>query len=144
MFKSVLTAVFCCFLVACGPSFAGKWAGGLSYTGSCSDGSVYSGSDPTEWVITERGGLLTITTQGSCSPLQARVSGQSASLAQKTCPTVTAPGGTATGTFTGGSLSLNEPLLIVSITESVAFVFTGGGAGSCNTTYSANFARQPG
>lgn len=108
-------AALCLLLAGCGLDVEGTYRGGMSITGTCSDGS--SGGDPggdVVWRITEKDDVLTIDNDGSCDPHQADLDDERASLRSKTCP----DGATSTGvpirnSVVGGTLNFDDNSMAV-------------------------------
>lgn len=129
-------------LTACGPDFAGNYTGGVTITGSCSDGSGGVDTLTTEWTIADSGDELTIIPGGNCGNLTASVDGNLAEIRQKTCPAHTgASGNTTTETVTGGTLALKGDALSVSV-DTNAQITGPSGAGTCRYLTAGTLGRK--
>lgn len=113
-------------LSGCGPNFGGAFKGTLSDATTCSDGSGSSTSFAANFEITDKSGALTIVAGGACDPFTAKAAGNAATLAPKACPDQTTGGVTLRQSVASGTLTLNDPSLLVSL--SLARVYSSGGA----------------
>jgi hypothetical protein len=126
-------------LSACGPSFRGTYSGTLSVTASCSNGQGDTASGSSTWTIQEDGPELAVTTPGTCGALVAMAEGNVARVQQKTCPVRRSNGYTYSETIVGGTLTLAEESIIISV-QSTVYV-SGLATGTCNTSWSGSLAR---
>jgi hypothetical protein len=126
----------------CGPSFVGHFSGTGRTVGTCSDGSPLNVASAFDWQLSEQGSAVTIATNGNCGNLSAVAAGNTASLNRLSCPDVVfADGSRLTTAFTGGTLTLNEPTLSISLRQHLTLT-SGGVTGTCDPIVTGSLTRQ--
>lgn len=127
-------------LAGCGPSFVGIYTGPINEDMTCPDGSGASDTSTARWAISESGGLLQLTTGGTCDPIGLDQRGDVATPKQRACTSVPLGSGvTATDTVASGQLAIGGRLLTVSITS--LRKFTGSISTTCRDTVTGTLTR---
>lgn len=142
--KKCLAALVVLLLAGCGGSAFtdGTYAGSLTQSSTCSDGSGASQTGQFSWALSQSGSTLTITDTGSCSPMTAAISGAAATLNQKNCGTQAISGGTETFSITGGTVTANGDKLQVASNSSATLNFSNGSSGNCTGTLVGTLTKQ--
>lgn len=136
MLRSLLAACVVCLMTACGPDFTGTYSGTLGSVGTCSDGSSINNSGAASWVLSEGGGGVQATFQGSCSPISGTTVGNIWTMAGKTCLPYVSGGDTVNTTLQDGSGTLTGNVLDI-----VAHLTASDSVGSCSVTLSGSLTR---
>ena len=110
----------------CSHPFTGVWAGTISQSLSCDDGSTqgFQLSDE-EWVIADNNDGLQVATGGDCGVLIAQVSQRtSANVAGKDCKGgTTFGGGSYSESLTSGTLNMDENMTLFGVTLTSALTY---------------------
>lgn len=121
-------------------SWVGTYAGPLTSSGTCSDGTPYPTTpQSSSLTITQSGG--TISWMGSCGATAvADVSGNTATVRQYSCPSQMSGSNTIQLTVTGGVLTLSGNSLSVNFVARATIA--GATTGSCNISVTGTLARR--
>lgn len=139
--RLVLVAVAVVALAGCGPDFSGSYAGGLTRSTLCSDGTGGMDTRNAEWSVADVGDELHITPiGGNCGTMLADISGSTAAVRVTTCPTVVANGFTTTESVTGGSVTFEGRTAIATLSGSVWV--SGAGVGTCSALTTGTLTRR--
>ena len=148
MFMTVSATI----LVACGASgggggggasdgnWSGTYAGSITPTGTCSDGSPFpSTPQSTSLVITQSGS--TISWMVACgATANGDVSGNTATVRQYSCPAQMSGSNTVQFTVSSGVLTLTGNSLAMNLVARATI--TGATRGSCNVSLTGTLARR--
>jgi hypothetical protein len=135
--------MMCLALTGCGPVWDGTFEGFAVSRQTCSDGSSSTDTFVYVWNIDDNRGALTITTNGDCSPLSATVQGNQAQMSRKECPVQVEPGVAAwQDILTGGTLTLREQSLDISLRGTLLYAFPDGTTGRCDGTIAGSLDRN--
>jgi hypothetical protein len=123
-------APFLLLLAACGPAdFSGHWVGTVTDNAPCTDGSSLQFTKATDYAVTQKGALLTLSGNDICGVWQASAQGGIANVMTHVCPSFVSNGFLITQTLTGGTLTIRGSTLDENI--STSFTFSGPSSGSC-------------
>ncbi|MDI3285975.1 hypothetical protein [Polyangium sp. 15x6] len=137
--KQIVCSVFALCLVACGPDWNGTFAGELSQSGDCSDGSSVPVTEADiELTLYDNGD--TVSWDAACgTTVIADVDGEVARLRQSSCPAETVNGTTQSTTIEGGTLRLSDTALRVELDLTVTLA--GATTATCDLTAEGTLER---
>jgi hypothetical protein len=107
-----LVPTLCLLLSSCGGLYDGTYAGTLSGTIECDDGTHQSNDATVTWDVTTSGESLTIDPHGTCGTYVGSLFETSGTIDAKTC--------SGTNSIKGGHLTFSASSVIVSITASTS------------------------
>ena len=137
--KTLATSILALGLVACGADWNGTFAGDLSQTGDCSDGSsVPETEDPIELTLDDNGD--TVAWDAACgATVIADVDGDVARVRQASCPAETVNGTTRNLTINSGTLRLTDTSLRLEL--ALTTTLSGALTGTCELKAEGTLAR---